>query len=143
MSECLKVVDTRRFDLYRESISAQSTQDDFGQCADAIVSNVARSASLFKHPSFKGEAEWRIIISVWSGHAKLCFRASRRTVIPFMKTVKQENRKLPVVSVTIGPTLHQPLSRQSVQALLSAKGYSVPSNTVKIKESEIPLALTD
>jgi hypothetical protein len=73
------------------------------------------------------------------GPEALFFRASSRTV-PYVKTVQQHDRRLPIVSITIGPTLDQNLSHQSVRRLLVARGYG---NDVEIKESKIPLTRAD
>lgn len=109
-----------------------------------MTSNVALSATWFKHPAFISEREWRIVISVPPSGRDVFFRPSSRTVIPYVKTQAQPDEKLPVVSVTIGPTLDQNLSYLSVHALLASKGYlKDDDDDVEIKISEIPLTRTD
>ena len=132
------------FDRYAALISAPS-MFQVGMCATTMVENAAISASRFKHPAFESEQEWRIIISSSAPipDLNLSFRSSRRTVIPYMTTRKPPDRKLPVVSITVGPTLDQELSRRSVFALLMAKGYFDDEIDVEIKTSGIPLTRTD
>jgi Protein of unknown function (DUF2971) len=134
----------RAFNRYRESLSAEPTPSEIAKCADAIANNAALSASRFKHPAFESEKECRIVISSSAAISDLglFFRPSSRTVIPYMKTPKQPDSKLPVVSITIGPTLDQKLSHQSVLALLIARGY-YDIGDVEIKTSKIPLTRTD
>ena len=72
----------------------------------------------------------------------LFFRSSSRTVVPYMKTMAQPDGRLPVVSITIGPTLDQRLSRRSVLALLLARGY-FDTGDVEVKMSGIPLTRSD
>jgi hypothetical protein len=126
------------FDTYAQLLSASCTAPRIARCAQAIADNTARSASLFKHPSFRQEEEWRIIISGIGASVDLHFRPSSRTPIPYVVTARPQGGMLPIVSITIGPTLHKDLSRRSVQQLLYAKGYC----NVTIKESTLPLAVT-
>jgi hypothetical protein len=131
---------------YNEKQRSSRTVLHMDGCAGQVVFEAALSASWFKHSCFKSEAEWRIVITSPGHGYDLFFRPSARTVIPYVKiprvqSVKQEDRKLPIVSITIGPTLHQELWMRSVQALLVANGYS--TKDVEIRKSELPLALTD
>lgn len=130
----------RAFTLYSSLVSTRSSQERVASCARALVDNVAHTASLYKHPCFEPEAEWRVVITALGGNSDLCFRASRRTVVPFLKTVRPEDGKLPVVSITIGPTLQQELSKRSVQALLDARRYF---REVGIRVSHLPIATMD
>jgi hypothetical protein len=139
-------VELRRvFAKYLALLSDKSSSSKINNCAAAIADNAALSASQFKHPGFAAEAEWRIIVSChWMGKLDdVFFRPSSRTVIPYVKTGKLPNAKLPVVSVTIGPTLDQDLSRQSVLTLLVRKGYYEDRRQVEIKTSSIPLVRMD
>ena len=133
----------RAFDRYGDLLSAGSSASEIAECAAAIADNAALSASRFKHPAFESEREWRIVISSSLGsRLELFFRSSSRTVIPYIKTKRQPDGKLPVVSITIGPTLDQRLSERSVFALLMARGY-FGHGDVEIKTSRVPLTRTD
>jgi hypothetical protein len=112
----------RAFHRYGDLLSAESSAPEIAACAAAIADNAALSASRFKHPAFESEREWRIVISSSFGSSlELFFRSSSRTVIPYIKTRRQPDSKLPVVSITIGPTLDRELSKRSVFALLMAR----------------------
>lgn len=136
----------KAFERFASTLDEKCSEDQIQKCAQAIVDNVALAAAQFKHPGFRSEGEWRLVIATIFASIypldlddRLLFRASSRTVIPYLTTEKQADGKLPIVSVTIGPTLHQELSELSVRALLKAKGYS----EVKIKASSLPLTNTD
>jgi hypothetical protein len=133
----------RAFDRYGALLSAESSASEIAECAAAIADNAALSASRFKHPAFESEKEWRIVISSSLGSSpEMFFRSSSRTVIPYIKTKRQPDSKLPVVSITIGPTLDQKLSKRSVFALLMARGY-FGDGDVEVKTSQVPLTRTD
>jgi hypothetical protein len=135
----------RAFARFASILDHTCSEPDMQECASAIADNVALSASQFKHPGFSSEAEWRLMIAtIFAGRYafetdELCFRASSRTVIPYLKTTRQPNGTLPIISITIGPTLHRSLSEQSVTALLRSKGYS----DVRVKASTLPLTRID
>jgi hypothetical protein len=93
------------------------------RCADEIVKAFALHASLFKHPKFEAENEWRIIIETLPGRSDVCFRSSADKVIPYLTTVKQKSGRLPLASITIGAALDQEASALGVQSLLDARGY--------------------
>ncbi len=134
----------RAFNRYGECLSAGSSPSEIARCAAAVADNVGLSASRFKHPAFESEKEWRIVISAFASVStlKLNFRPSNRAVVPYIKTNRQPDGKLPVVSVTVGPTLDQGLSELSVVDLLAARGYLGRAG-VKINRSRVPLARTD
>ncbi|HEX4808727.1 MAG TPA: DUF2971 domain-containing protein [Bryobacteraceae bacterium] len=130
------------FYRYASLLSSDSAQSQIAHCATAIADNAALSASRFKHPGFESEKEWRIIVQS-GANLDLSFRPSNRTVIPYIKTEKQPGNRLPIVSITIGPTLDRELSWQSVLMLLIARGYFGDDGHVEIKTSNIPLTRTD
>ncbi len=106
------------FDRYCSVIYETSPHSDLTRCAKAIVNELALHASLFKHPDFEPEKEWRIIIEALGGGSDLLFRSSADMVIPYMETAE-----LPVDSITIGPAMDQDPSERGVRALLDTKGY--------------------
>lgn len=122
------------FGDYCATISASSPSSHVGFCAEEIVNYaLALRASLFKHPKFEPENEWRIIIEALGGRSDLCFRSSADKVIPYIETARQKSGRLPVVSVTIGPAMDHEASARGVQSLLDAKGY----RGVKVSGTEI------
>jgi len=130
------------FDQYRAVLSAKPSASEIAACAAAIADNVAFSASRFKHLGFKSEEEWRLILSSSYRGLDFFFRPSSRTVIPYTKTRRRPGSKLPIVSITIGPTLDQRLSWHSVLTLVVAKGY-FGDGEVEIKASKLPLTRND
>jgi hypothetical protein len=105
-SEELQKREFRRvFDAYHnEAVTAASSPEEIKECARELVDNAANSACYFKHHCFKHEKEWRIVVATLSGCSNLNFRSSARTIIPYLK-IPLEKKVLPIVSVTIGPTL--------------------------------------
>jgi DUF2971 family protein len=91
---------------------------------------------LAKHYTFEEEREWRLVsTSHLATSAETGFRAGPSMIIPYYKLPLHARDGSSVLSsVTVGPTPHSPLSVKSVQALTSARGFSVP-----ISESQIPL----
>jgi hypothetical protein len=117
--------------------------DSLNGYAGIVAIIASRAASSLKHPCFKGECEWRVVTSPnLSGSSGVFFRPSARTVVPYVKvpSIKRNGWKLPIASITIGPTLHQELSVRSAMTLLVANGYSLED--VEIRRSELPLVLT-
>jgi hypothetical protein len=119
------------FERYCSVISGASSDSHLSRCAKAIVNELALHASLFKHPDFEHEKEWRIIIETLGGRPDLLFRSSADKVIPYTQTAK-----LPVASITVGPSMDQEPSERGVRALLDAKGCP------KVKISRIELKLS-
>jgi hypothetical protein len=121
------------FGSYRAEICTASPPSHVDRCAAEIVNDLALHASLFKHPRFEPENEWRIIVEALGGRSDLCFRSSADKVIPYIKTPARMGGRLPVVSVTVGPGMDRDASARGVQSLLDAKGY----HGVKISGTEI------
>ena len=111
------------FDDYCAATSAASPSAHVNRCADEIVKALALHSSLFKHPKFEAENEWRIIIETLPGRSDISFRSSADKVIPYLTTVKQRSGRLPLASVTIGAAMDQEASARGVQSFLDAKGY--------------------
>jgi hypothetical protein len=134
------------FNRYINRLPADPSQREIDDFVTEVAGDVARSASRFKHRSFRSEKEWRIVISSHPfavlAREQLFFRPSSRTVIPYRKIPEHPNGKLPIVSVTVGPTLDRGLSVLAVNQLLEAKGY-FDDRFVPITCSDIPLTRTD
>lgn len=109
------------FERFSSVITDDMSVDQIDCCAEEIVNSVALHASLFKHPSFEPENEWRIIIETLGGRSDVSFRSSPNNVIPFRR-VKPEGGKFPLCSISIGPGM-DPNTSRSVQDLLDTKGY--------------------
>lgn len=131
----------RGFDRYTELVSATALPEDLKKCAARVHEDAASVASRFKHPAFESEKEWRIIVSLssYTRPREVRFRPSSRTIIPYIETTKLGDGRLPIVSITIGPTLDRVLSFRAVLELLSSTGYLGEEYDVDVKWSEIPL----
>jgi hypothetical protein len=124
---------------------------------DATVDALIYSVPLMKHEGFRQEAEWRLIYLPISGGtpATIGFHPRRDFLAPFLElqnlwvTVgpslpqivtpplnvpKPSGRPLlPIVGVTVGPSLHQDLNVRAVNKVVSQQHL-----TVTVNRSEIP-----
>jgi hypothetical protein len=82
-----------------------------------------------KQKMFSAEKEYRFMIL---SNRKLCFRVKNGHLIPFIK-IKLYKRKLPMMSIIIGPKNHDEYTKKSVEKLLKNYGYGY----VAIKESSL------
>jgi hypothetical protein len=85
-------------------------------------------ASVFKHPSFSEEEEWRLIVpshSLAQLGLALRFRDGRSGIVPYVAVpLTSEASALEVHEVMIGPNPHQALAKQAVKSLLEANGVA-------------------
>jgi Protein of unknown function (DUF2971) len=119
----------------------------------------------FKHRSFQEEREWRIVqncdvyddyvvVQTYDGYkgqnlGRLKFRPAAGTIAPFVELeIKFPHQpfwnRLPIVSVTHGPTQHPTLAKVSLRMLLERCGYPVmvlghEDDAVRILGSDVPL----
>jgi hypothetical protein len=81
-------------------------------------------ASIFKHPKFHEEDEWRVISpeTIYNDE-KICYREGKSMIIPYMlfKLADSEN-PLPISKVIIGPTPFRELSKSSIKSFLQSRG---------------------
>lgn len=92
-------------------------------------------AVLFKHPSFRHEAEWRLISLDDRKRPSLRMRSSRTMLVPFVAIpMHNEGRAMPVAELWIGPSPHQGLSHQAVELLVRAQRLECGS----VHESKCP-----
>jgi hypothetical protein len=96
--------------------------------------HVSPFAVSFKHPTFKGEQEWRLWQNLRPDEKdKLKFRQRRS----FMsRHVPIRIPKLPIVSVRVGPTRHPELSRIAVGDLLAKRDYAL--GNIKSEITRVP-----
>jgi Protein of unknown function (DUF2971) len=103
---------------------SQSYHPVFSKCEDAIL----RIAALFKNPTFREEAEWRVVSPVVTDyiHSDIEYRPGRSTLIPYklFSLARAGQAKLELEHVFIGPTPHMNLSMNSLVQLLSRNGIS-------------------
>jgi len=98
----------------------------------------------FKHPAFKDEKEWRLVVRPTSSFlnqaeiSQLKFRPSRGMVVPYLELKPKVNgTPLPIDYVRYGPTLDKKRAEKSLDLLFKQKGYV----NVKFHGSDIPVIL--
>lgn len=98
---------------------------------DTLVSKMMMIAPFFKDESFKEEREWRLAFI--PGGENL-FREGDTLIIPYVEfDLKDENGKLPIDNIVIGPTLNMKESHASLEMVLNKHKISAT-----IEESNIP-----
>lgn len=90
-----------------------------------------------KHPAFSEEKEWRMISwPIRDDHPQIRHREGRSMIIPYFEfKLAEEDEKLALSEVIIGPTPHPGLSRNSVISLLRSMSV-LASYSVKL--SKVP-----
>jgi len=97
---------------------------NFAGGALQYMSRVAALASLFKHPSFAEEKEWRIVSDFLRSYPSK-WRAGKSMIIPYADfRLASANNPLSISRVYVGPTPDLGLSSRSVRALLSGPRMS-------------------
>jgi hypothetical protein len=94
-----------------------------------------------KHPSFKEEREWRVVLPL-SSRRQLSFRNGRFGIVPFYKiplTTDPQNR-LSFSQVTVGPTRDKQAAEFAVNELISCCGvpWKTPFETL-VRHTETSL----
>lgn len=119
---------------------APSPEEWADEFARYWLDSLAYLAPVLKHPSFKDEAEWRLIYLLkFEDVQKLQFvehqsMMTRHVPLEFSKANSSGYTELPLSGVMVGPKIHQRLSRIAVGDLLASRGY-VAEN--------VPVTLTD
>ena len=91
-------------------------------------------SSYIKDESFKNEKEYRII-NYGSNKGKIDHCEGKSMIIPHIELSPVDNdKKLPISKIWVGPTPHPELSKFSIEGLLRSKGYK----DVKVEKSKIP-----
>jgi len=91
-------------------------------------------APRLKHPSFAEEKEWRIVTPVTKAIA-LKFTIGKSMIIPYGEfKFANDDGKMPIVEIVVGPAPHMQLSVESVERLLSASGLG----HVSVRPSSVP-----
>lgn len=100
----------------------------------------------FKHPAFKDEQEWRVVVRPTrlggnydpgqQAEVPFKFRHLRGSVVPYVE-LKPTDPKLPIASVHFGPTLDATRTKNPIEMLLAANGFT----HVPIEGADIPVIL--
>jgi hypothetical protein len=98
----------------------------------------------FKHPAFREEKEWRLVVRPLPGGTdakktgKLKFKPSRGMLTPYLELSPREDKSLlPIESVRYGPTLERRRAENVLNLFLRQRGYT----NVQLHGSEIPVRL--
>jgi len=93
----------------------------------------------FKHPVFREEKEWRVVLQVGDAppDALLRFRETTNNIAPYL-SARFAAGALPLRSVTHAPSLEPHIKKIALRELLAARGYS----DVAVLGSDIPLRLS-
>lgn len=114
-------------------VEAESKETE-ASMSPVLIAKIGDIAPFFKNKSFAEEAEWRLAsYFVSSGHVK--FREGRTLIIPYWEIdIMDQDGKIAVDSITIGPSPNQKESTLSLEILLEKEGIKAD----KINISEIP-----
>ncbi|HFM4801084.1 TPA: hypothetical protein ACG7OB_002564, partial [Escherichia coli] len=95
---------------------------------------ISKYIPFFKHPSFIEENEFRLVFTPWMQMPDVHFRINNNGIIPYIIIDNKDNRKLPIKSITIGPTNDYDFIEAGIKMFLDSRGFS----SVEIKSSSIP-----
>jgi len=116
-----------------ESLLFKLNKDMKTEVLVKYFSEVIHISSYIKHESFKDENEYRIISSGVNDETQ--YRKGKSMIIPYIgfSPVDEDNR-LPIGEIWVGPTPHKELSKLSVESLLKSEKYE----GVAVEISKIP-----
>lgn len=124
---------------FAEQFKAEHPDDDdrlFREAFKLFERLVPLLGPVIKHQTFDEESEWRLISPTDSlGQMAPELRAGRSMLIPYIEhRLAQEDERLDLAEIIVGPTPHPELAVKAVEVLL-AKHRVVVEN---VRESEIP-----
>jgi hypothetical protein len=99
------------------------------------IYKLVRLSARIKHPSFKEEAEWRLISSPLTDSPRL-FRPGRHTIIPYHALPLPDFRTVDL-TIRVGPTQHPSLAKAALFDLVSTYGQrtsSITESTVAFRD---------
>ena len=101
-----------------------------------LITQFLQLAPRFKHHTFHEEKEWRFVSrSLEFAGENVKYRQGLSMVIPYTENkLLDDNGKLPIENIIIGPTQLPDLSFLSIEGLLKTYGYK----NVKVESSKIP-----
>nr|WP_256433563.1 DUF2971 domain-containing protein [Myxococcus sp. CA040A] len=159
--------DMKSRNLIKVIYNAQEQRDYIGQCLDKFCELVlawqeagwepernddlelahrhlrltlAQAYLRFKHPGFKEEQEWRLLLLKKPDSDGLSFRAAGARLIPYLeidmrKMERGTRTSLPIASITCGPSLHPELTIRALDLRLS---QTFPKGSVALSSSTAP-----
>lgn len=125
-------------DRHTVGMSAGDAIPVIARCCAFSRENLLQYSLFFKNSAFLAEEEWRIcFITVGSEQTDLIqYRPGQYGIVPYVALELEGPRKrLPIESITIGPTRDATGARLSLDGFARAQGYPF----IKIRDSKIPL----
>lgn len=111
----------------------KSLVDKIGDDKKTFYTELVDISSYIKHESFQDEQEYRIIYHKEPDEKK--YRVGNSMIIPYIERILlDDDDKLPISKIIVGPTPHPELSKYSVESLLKSKGY----DNIEVEKSNIP-----
>lgn len=130
------------YDPDKQRSLVESVVDKFVRAANAqggsfIKPSLALSLILyefcisFKHPSFREEKEWRLVIPVSTERDTVSFRTGATTLIPFTerRLIDTSDYEFPFHHLVIGPMRHQEEAEESARLFLYKNGFDIYADT--------------
>lgn len=106
----------------------------------ALVQGIYKLSSLYKHPAFQAEQEYRLIAPpLYFSGASVHFRTSRTTVVPYLKVLMPPVREFEsgyasfISEVIVGPTPNAKLTVEALKQLFWSRRW-----VVSVTPSPIP-----
>lgn len=80
-------------------------------------------AARIKHPGFKEENEWRLILTLdEKSDDKILYRSGKSMLVPYVEIdIRDKNKQMNIPDVWVGPTPHSYLSRNSIIDFLNTQ----------------------
>jgi hypothetical protein len=106
--------------------------DRLNKISNLILNTTVNMSSYFKDESFSDELETRIISSGSDDEKK--YLEGKSILIPYIEfSIEDNNGRLPISKIIVGPTQHQELSKSSIDHLLHSWKYEID-----VEQSNIP-----
>lgn len=132
------------YDFYRQSQLVEQLVDRFikqsmTEGVDAkkkvldFTADCVFLACFLKHPSFKDEQEWRIVLqAIAPTDPQLAFRTSRAVLVPYLRFELTEPEAPLDIHLVVGPNAEMELALESATRLLAAKKCTGPPVSASI-----------
>lgn len=133
------------YDFYRQSQLVEQLVDRFikqsmiegvdakKKVAWDFTADCVFLACFLKHPSFKDEQEWRIVLqAIAPTDPQLAFRTSRAVLVPYLRFELTEPEAPLDIHLIVGPNAEMELALESATRLLAAKKCTGPPVSASI-----------
>lgn len=129
-SEITQALSEKLRDLEKAVSVDGHSKEDKKEKSNSLISGLLPQ---FKHSGFKDEQEWRIVIQHSTVRPIVSFRAKANVMVPYLKLKLGDNDgKLPIRYIRIGPGRDQELTKRSMELYLDGKGYEVEVHLSKV-----------